>query len=294
MVLDLDSFMRVSSLGAGQPQPGYKEAPPATPLLNEIHKEAQQALASVVVKKEPLDNPSGDASGPTDSEQDRTQKHIEAETVPSTLETASPTLKDDLLSQPMFGAAQASPAITVASTQQWPDRQPESPCPLQRKLSFEETDPEKQVEGSWAWWGDDNVWGSDWNWQQNNAWYRSSWRSGSWSQNSWAREWWKPEHNQPTSDPLAVAVAAALRRANTVDQVLTPQGLQDLADKIATQQDQTEAKQPPQSSESSKEPAGTEPTEKAATDEGEDKEMRRKRLHARYMRFSRSLQSMLG
>ena len=126
------------------------------------------------------------------------------------------------------------------------------------------------------------------------AWYRSSWRSGSWSQNSWAREWWKPEHNQPTSDHLAVAVAAALRRANTVDQVLTPQGLQDLAAKIATQQDQTAAKQPQQSSESSKEPAGTEPTEKAATDEGEDKEMRRKRLHARYMRFSRSLQSMLG
>ena len=130
MVLDLDSFMRVSSLGAGQPQPGYKEVPPATPLLNEIHKEAQQALASVVVKKEPLDNPSGDAY----SEQDRTQKHIEAETVPSTLETASLTLKDDLLSQPIFGAAQASPAITVASTQQWPDRQPESPCPLRSAL----------------------------------------------------------------------------------------------------------------------------------------------------------------
>ena len=255
--------------------------PTPTPLLNELRKKQAPKI-----KKEFL-NPctlQGSTKPMPEQEDKRSTDRAQNSPDPAAQDSVRRELFNDHGSATNFDT-QPDPPDTPTSEEvkSWTDRQ------LDSWLGSPATS-ENQWDSQWRDWNGWSNYGS-WNWGY------SSW---SWHRHEWDNALPNTQSNEekdPAAKTLAVAVAAALQRANTVDQ---ESSMQSLASTIGNSQQPSTGNQEQQPNGGAKEMQPNsgnqaEPSKNGANQgtSSEDKSARKKRLHARFMRFSRSLQSPL-
>ena len=123
-------------------------------------------------------------------------------------------------------------------------------------------------------------------WSWNNSWDSNSWSGNDWKSWDWGQAKAEQDSKEPQGESPAQRVEAILRRGHTVDQ-LTTEELHLIVNHIDKKQSEEQDKQEKKEKEqdTSKHEEG-EPKPAAET-----KEERKKRLHARNMRYYRSLES---
>ena len=158
---------------------------------------------------------------------------------------------------------------------------------------------------SWQSWQSSDASPCGWQWDHDDQWssWGQGWGNSQWSWNS-ATSWWssgdwgsRPEDADEAKGTEAARVQALLKRGHTVDQLST-EDLQLLVRERETKQKKAAAPEAEASSVvqgETKVQAGDDKKEEEQEqeDKKESKEERRKRLHARNMRYYRSLESCL-
>ncbi|CAE7247281.1 unnamed protein product [Symbiodinium microadriaticum] len=167
-------------------------------------------------------------------------------------------------------------------------------------------------DGSDGWGWDEGSWGSSWDdWSWSNDQWRGQWgfrgsRGSDWSGKDWGYDHdheAKPAAAEDAADDEAARVNSILKRGHTVDQ-LSLDELKTIVNHVDSKQrkiaEKVEAEAKPQADsadagqkndESKKEDAKQEEAKESEEKVPESKEQRKKRLHARNMRFYRSFES---